>query len=63
MEFITEPLASNPQRLGKALGAELSGIHSARLLTQWRVLFEIDEIRHVVTVLDIRHRSNAYRRS
>lgn len=30
-EFITGPLAGNPQRLGKALGAELTGIHAARV--------------------------------
>ncbi len=60
--FITERLATNPQRLGKALGAELSGIHFARLMQQWRVLYEIDEIHRVVTVLDIRRRADAYRR-
>lgn len=62
VEFITGPLARNPQRLGKALGAELSGIHSARLMQSWRVLYEIDESEHLVTVLDIRDRANAYRR-
>ncbi|HEV7207166.1 MAG TPA: type II toxin-antitoxin system RelE/ParE family toxin [Mycobacteriales bacterium] len=61
-EFITGPLARNPQRLGKALGAELSGIHAARLLRQWRVLHEIDEPGRRITVLDIRARADAYRR-
>lgn len=62
VEFITGPLASKPQQLGKALGAELSGIHAARLMREWRVLYEIDEVHQVVTLLDIRHRSIAYRR-
>jgi mRNA interferase RelE/StbE len=61
VEFITTQLAGNPQRLGKPLGAELVGIHSARVARQWRVLYEIDEGRHVVIVLDIRHRAAAYR--
>lgn len=62
VELITGPLARNPQRLGKALGAELTGIHVARVGQQWRVLYEIDEAEHVVTVLDVRHRATAYRR-
>lgn len=60
-EFITGPLLLNPHRVGKALGQELFGIYSARLGGNWRVLYEIDEGRHVVLVLDIRHRSVAYR--
>lgn len=60
-EFITGPLLDNPQRVGKALGEELTGIYSARLVRNWRVLYEIDDTKHVVIVLDIRHRSVAYR--
>jgi hypothetical protein len=40
-------------------GAELAGIYSARLGC---VLYEVDDARHVVIVLDIRHRSAACRR-
>ena len=61
-EFITGPPASNPQRVGKALGAELTGLYTARVGQQWRILYEIDAAGHVVTVLDIRHRTTAYRR-
>lgn len=61
VEFICGPLLDNPHRVGKALGEELIGIHSARLGRDWRVLYEIDEDRRVVVVLDIRHRSIAYR--
>jgi len=62
VELITGPLVSNPQRLGKVLGAELTGIYAARISQQWRVLYEIDEAEHIVTVLDIRHRATIYRR-
>ena len=61
-EFITGPLLDDPRRVGKPLGAELAGIYSARLGRDWRVLYEIDDAKHVVIVLDIRHRSAAYRR-
>lgn len=60
-EFITGPLLANPQRVGKPLGEELTGIYSARLGRGWRVLYEIDDVRHTVIVLDIRRRSAAYR--
>ena len=61
-EFITGPLLEDPRRVGKLLGAELAGIYRARLDRDWRVLYEIDDATHVVIVLDIRHRSAAYRR-
>lgn len=61
-EFITGALLDNPKRVGKPLREELSGIYSARLGHDWRVLYEIDETRHAVIVLDIRHRAVAYRR-
>jgi len=60
-EFITGPLLANPQRVGKPLGEELAGIYSARLGRGWRVLYEIDYTELTVIVLDIRHRSAAYR--
>jgi mRNA-degrading endonuclease RelE of RelBE toxin-antitoxin system len=61
-EFITGRLLEDPRRVGKPLGAELAGIYSARLGREWRVLYEIDEAKHLVIVLDVRHRSAAYRR-
>ena len=33
---------------GKPLRNALSGVHSARLGTQWRVLYRIDESKHAV---------------
>ena len=61
-EFITGRLLEDPRRVGKPLGAELAGIYSASLGREWQVLYEIDEAKHVVIVLDIRHRSAACRR-
>jgi mRNA-degrading endonuclease RelE of RelBE toxin-antitoxin system len=60
--FITGPLLEAPYRVGKPLRDPLSGFHSARLGTQWRVLYRIDESKHAVIVQDIQHRSTAYRR-
>jgi mRNA interferase RelE/StbE len=62
VEFITGPLLEAPYRVGKPLRHALSGFHSARLGTQWRVLYRIDESKHAVIVQDIQHRSAAYRR-
>ena len=61
-EFITGALLDDPRRVGKPLGAELAGIYRARLGREWRVLYEIDDGKQLVIVLDIRHRSLAYRR-
>jgi mRNA-degrading endonuclease RelE of RelBE toxin-antitoxin system len=62
VEFITGPLLEAPYRVGKALRDTPSGYHSARLGTQWRVLYRIDESKHAVIVQGIQHRSAAYRR-
>jgi mRNA-degrading endonuclease RelE of RelBE toxin-antitoxin system len=62
VEFITGPLLEAPYRVGKPLRDMLSGFHSARIFTQWRVLYRIDESKRAVVVQDIQHRSVAYRR-
>jgi mRNA interferase RelE/StbE len=62
VEFITGPLLEAPYRIGKPLRDQLVGFHSARLGTQWRVLYRIDEGKRAVIVQDIQHRSTAYRR-
>jgi mRNA interferase RelE/StbE len=62
VEFITGPLLEMPYRIGKPLRGELAGFHSARLETEWRILYRIDESKHTVIVQDIQHRSTAYRR-
>jgi mRNA-degrading endonuclease RelE of RelBE toxin-antitoxin system len=48
--------------LGKLLHAPLEGVWSARLMRDWRVLYEIDDAKHEVLIVDIRHRGDAYRR-
>jgi mRNA interferase RelE/StbE len=62
VEFITGPLLGNPRRIGKPLREELAGLWSARLGTEWRVVYRIDESKHSVVVEDIQHRSTVYRR-
>jgi mRNA interferase RelE/StbE len=62
VEIITGPLLEVPYRIGKPLRGELTGVHSARLRTEWRILYRIDESKHTVIVEDIQHRSTAYRR-
>ena len=61
VEFITGPLLEAPHRVGKPLRGTLSGFHSARLGTQWRVLYRIDEAKHVVIVQDIQRRATTSR--
>lgn len=62
VELITGPLLEAPHRVGKPLRDKLAGFHSARLGTQWRVLYRIDEPKRTVIVQDIQRRSTAYRR-
>jgi mRNA interferase RelE/StbE len=62
VEFITGPLLEAPHRIGKPLRGNLAGFHSARLGTQWHVLYRIDEGKHAVIVQDVQHRASAYRR-
>ncbi|PSK92267.1 mRNA-degrading endonuclease RelE of RelBE toxin-antitoxin system [Murinocardiopsis flavida] len=60
-EFITTTLSENPHRLGKnAPPAPYEGIRSARR-GAYRVMYEIDDVEKIVTVVAIEHRSNAYR--
>jgi len=59
-EFITGPLLDNPHRVGKRLLPPLEDRHSARRGT-YRVIYRIDDKEHLVTVVDIAHRRDAYR--
>ena len=61
VEFIYGGLADNPRRVGHGLTLELAGIHSARR-GDFRVLFWISDDQEVVTVLNIDHRADVYRR-
>jgi mRNA interferase RelE/StbE len=60
IEFLTGSLVENPQRVGKPLRGDLSGIHSARRGT-YRVLYRINDDRHEVVVVRIDHRRGVYR--
>lgn len=60
LDFITAALVTSPHRVGKPLGAELSGVWSARRST-YRVLYRIVEERREVAVVRIEHRRDAYR--
>jgi mRNA interferase RelE/StbE len=62
VEFITGPLLEVPRRVGKPLRDELAGLWSARLGTEWRVVYRIDEAKRIVVVEDIQHRSTVCRR-
>lgn len=51
-----------PEKAGKPLRPELEGLWSARRGT-YRVIYRLNESRHVVEVVAIDHRSDAYRRA
>jgi mRNA interferase RelE/StbE len=51
--FVTDELLRDPAAAGVRLGAALTGVWSARR-PGYRVLYEVDEQRRVVTVLVIR---------
>lgn len=59
-ELITGALAEDPWRVGKALHKPYEGLHAARRGT-YRVLYAINEGKHVVEIRSIRHRADAYR--
>lgn len=60
VEFVHGGLAENPRRVGHALRFDLEGKHSARR-GDFRIVYEIDDDRRVVTVLAVDHRSDIYR--
>ncbi len=60
-DFLTGALADNPHRVGKELDAPLLGVHSARVMREWRILYVIEDDRHRITVQAIKHRRDAYR--
>jgi mRNA interferase RelE/StbE len=60
IEFITGPLAENPQRLSKPLRSELADYRSARR-GDYRVLFRIDDEKHTILIARVNHRGHIYR--
>lgn len=60
IEFLYGALAENPHRVGKALRDDFSRIHSAHR-GGYRVLYEINEADHSVTVTRVAGRADVYR--
>jgi mRNA interferase RelE/StbE len=58
-EFITGPLLDDPHRVGRPLEPPLAPVWSARR-GPYRILYLIDDTRHLVEVTAVRHRSDAY---
>ena len=52
-------LANDPGRVGKPLFGPLEGCHGARRGT-YRVVYRIDQVNRLVSVLDIAHRRDVY---
>lgn len=60
VEFVYGPLAETPQRVGGGLRLELARNRSAGR-GDFRIIYEIDDATHVVTIVAIDHRSAVYR--
>jgi mRNA-degrading endonuclease RelE of RelBE toxin-antitoxin system len=59
-EFVNGPLLENPHRVGKRLVAPLDDRFAARRGT-YRVLYQVDDVRRIVTVVAVGPRSDIYR--
>jgi mRNA-degrading endonuclease RelE of RelBE toxin-antitoxin system len=60
IEFVYGGLADNPARVGHALRWELEGLYSA-CRGDYRVVYRIEENRHVVVVEVVAHRADVHR--
>ena len=60
VEFMLGPLCENPQRVGHPLRRELAGLWAARR-GAYRLIYEIDDDHHIITVLRIDHRADVCR--
>jgi mRNA interferase RelE/StbE len=60
LALVDGDLAREPARVGKPLRPPLAGTWSARRGT-YRLLYEIDEAAHAVTITAVEARSDAYR--
>ena len=61
LEFIYGPLTENQRRVGKPLRDDFAGEWSARR-GSYRILYRLDDARHLITVSRVDHRAHAYRR-
>ena len=53
-------MSENPQRVGKPLVGELTGLRSARR-GDFRIIYDIDDDTNTVIVLRVQHRGDVYR--
>ena len=60
IEFAFGDLAREPRRVGKPLGRELAGHHSARR-GPYRLLYRIDDETQTIWVHRVDHRAGVYR--
>ena len=60
VEFATGALVDAPRAVGHPLQRELSGLWAARR-GPYRVIYEIDEVARIVSVLRVDHRADVYR--
>jgi mRNA-degrading endonuclease RelE of RelBE toxin-antitoxin system len=60
LRFLAGPLAQNPMRATKPLGAELEGLRAGYVGISYRVLVRIDEDARLVQVMRIAHRVDVY---
>lgn len=60
IEFAFGDLAREPRRVGKPLGRELAGHHSARR-GPYRLLYRIDDETKTIWVHRVDHRAGVYR--
>ncbi|ORV80840.1 addiction module toxin RelE [Mycobacterium interjectum] len=60
IEFAFGDLAREPRRVGKPLGRELAGYHSARR-GPYRLLYRIDDEAQTIWVHRVDHRADVYR--
>ncbi|MGH3685924.1 MAG: type II toxin-antitoxin system RelE family toxin [Pseudonocardiaceae bacterium] len=58
--FVFEALAVAPKRVGKPLVGEFKDLWSAHR-EQYRVVYESDDLRHVLLIHRVAHRRDVYR--
>lgn len=61
VELVYGALAEAPRRLGKPLQFDFEGLLSARR-GDYRVIYQVDDERRLITVVEVAHRRDAYRR-
>ncbi|MCT1395480.1 type II toxin-antitoxin system RelE/ParE family toxin [Microbacterium sp. p3-SID338] len=62
LRFLSGPLAENPLRVTKPLGAELEGQRTGYVGIAYRLVVRVDVEARTVYVLRIAHRADVYRR-